>query len=318
MRAFLLRRILLAIPTIIGVTALIFAIMRMLPGDPLIVVFGIEQVTRMKPEERASLMHDMGFDAPWPVQYARWMKDLATGRFGESFLRGDPLSKMLANRGPITAEIGILAVIISWLVGIPVGIISALKPNSILDAVSSFMAVLFLAIPGFWLGLLIVLLLVSTIHYKAPIVASQIWRDPWANFQMVIGPAVIMGLGAAAQVARIARSSLFEVLREDYVRTARAKGLMDRLVLVRHALPNAMLPVITLTSLILGYALGGSVAIETAFGVPGLGRTLVVATVERDMSVVQNLVFLYSVVFVLINILVDISYARLDPRIRFQ
>jgi peptide/nickel transport system permease protein len=215
-------------------------------------------------------------------------------------------------------QIGVLSVLIACLLGLPVGVISALRPNSLLDALCSSGAVLFLAIPSFWLGLLIVAFLIIWFGYKAPITPVQLWHDPWANFQLVIGPAVVMGLGNAAQIARMSRSSLFEVLGEDYVRTARAKGLAEQVVLVRHALRTAILPVVTLSGLILGFAIGGSVAVEKAFAVPGLGRALVDAAVERDVTVVQNLVLLYALVFVAVNLLLDISYALLDPRVRLE
>jgi len=180
------------------------------------------------------------------------------------------------------------------------------------------MSILFLAIPGFWLGMLIVLALLFWFNYKAPLLVVHLWQDPWINVQLVIGPAIVLGLGQGAYIARMSRSCLLEVIREDYVRTARAKGVIEWLVLIRHTLPNALLPVITLSGILMGFVLGGSVAIEQAFGVPGLGRTLVTAVIERDIIVVQNLVFLYGLVFILINVLVDVSYAWLDPRIRYQ
>ncbi|MGH7416967.1 MAG: ABC transporter permease, partial [Candidatus Rokuibacteriota bacterium] len=180
------------------------------------------------------------------------------------------------------------------------------------------LSVLFIAVPGFWLGLLIVLALLFWFGYKAPIIIVQLWQDPWQNFQLIIGPAVVLGLAQGAYIARMSRSCLLEVIREDYVRTARAKGAVERAVVMHHALPNALLPVITISGVLLGFVLGGSVAVEQAFGVPGLGRALVVAIIERDIVVVQNLVLLYAGIFVLVNVLVDMSYAWLDPRIRYQ
>jgi peptide/nickel transport system permease protein len=212
----------------------------------------------------------------------------------------------------------LLAVLISWLVGLPVGILSALRPNSTVDNGARCLSILFLAIPGFWFGMLIVLALLFWFNYKAPLLVVHIWENPWVNFQLVIGPAVVLGLGQAAYIARMARSTLLEVIREDYVRTARAKGVIERLVVLRHALPNAVLPVITLSGILMGFVLGGSVAIEQAFGVPGLGRAMVTAVIERDVIVVQNLVFLYALIFVMVNLLVDISYAWFDPRIHYR
>ena len=316
MHRYLANRLLLALPTLFGISLLIFVVMRLLPGDPLIAFLDVRELSQLTPDHRASLMHDLGLDDPMYVQYGRWMKDVITGRLGESFLRGDPLSRMFLRRGPISAEIAVLAIVISWVVGIPSGIVSAIRPNSAIDSIVSFFSVLFLAIPSFWLGLLIVVALLQVADYKSPILVVHFWEDPWANFQIVIGPAAVLGLGAAAQVARFTRSSLFEILHEDYVRTARAKGLSARLVLVRHALPNAMLPVLTISGIVLALLLGGSVAVEKAFGVPGLGLTLVDAAMERDYSVVQNLTLLYAFIFVVVNIIVDITYGWLDPRIR--
>jgi peptide/nickel transport system permease protein len=245
------------------------------------------------------------------------MGDIATGRLGKSFFRGDTVADLILRRGPISAEIGILALILSWLVGLPIGILSATRPNGWADAIARSLSVLFIAVPGFWLGMLTVLALLFWFNYKAPIVIVQLWENPWQNFQLVLGPAMVLGLAQGAYIARMSRSCLLEVIREDYVRTARAKGAVEGAIVMRHALPNALLPVITISGVLLGFVLGGSVAVEQAFGVPGLGRALVTAVVERDIIVVQNLVLLYGLIFVAVNILVDLSYAWLDPRIRY-
>jgi peptide/nickel transport system permease protein len=315
---YLLRRAFFALGTLIGVSLIIFVVLRILPGDPLVAILGVEGHAKMAPADRVVLMRDLGLSDSLPVQYVRWMRDIATGELGKSFFRGDTVRDLILHRGPLSAEIAILALIISWLVGLPVGILSAIRPNGWADAVVRSLSVLFIAVPGFWLGLLIVLALLFWFGYKAPIIIVQIWENPWQNFQLIIGPAVVLGLAQGAYIARMARSCLLEVIREDYVRTARAKGTMERSVVMRHALPNALLPVITISGVLLGFVLGGSVAVEQAFGVPGLGRALVVAIVERDIIVVQNLVLLYAGIFVLVNVLVDMSYAWLDPRIRYQ
>jgi len=315
---YLLRRALFALGTMIGVSLIIFVVLRILPGDPLVAILGVEGHAKMDPADRAAIMRDLGLSDSLPVQYVRWMRDIATGELGKSFFRGDTVGDLILHRGPLSGEIAVLALIISWLVGLPVGILSAIRPNGWADAVVRTLSVLFIAVPGFWLGLLIVLALLFWFGYKAPIIIVQIWENPWENFQLIIGPAVVLGLAQGAYIARMARSCLLEVIREDYVRTARAKGTAERAVVMRHALPNALLPVITISGVLLGFVLGGSVAVEQAFGVPGLGRALVVAIVERDIVVVQNLVLLYAGIFVLVNVLVDMSYAWLDPRIRYQ
>jgi peptide/nickel transport system permease protein len=315
---YLLRRAFFALGTLIGVSLIIFVVLRILPGDPLVAILGVEGHAKMAPADRVVLMRDLGLSDSLPVQYVRWMRDISTGELGKSFFRGDTVRDLILHRGPLSAEIAILALIISWLVGLPVGILSAIRPNGWADAVVRSLSVLFIAVPGFWLGLLIVLALLFWFGYKAPIIIVQLWENPWQNFQLIIGPAAVLGLAQGAYIARMSRSCLLEVIREDYVRTARAKGTVERSVVLHHALPNALLPVITISGVLLGFVLGGSVAVEQAFGVPGLGRALVVAIIERDIIVVQNLVLLYAAIFVLVNVLVDMSYAWLDPRIRYQ
>jgi len=317
MQKYLARRALFALGTFIGVSVIIFVVLRVIPGDPLVAILGVEGHAQMKPEDRVRIMADLGLSAPLPVQYGRWLVDIGAGRLGKSFFRGDTVADLILHRGPISAEIALLSFIISWIVGLPVGILSAFKPNSLPDSVARALSVLFIAIPGFWLGMLIVLALLFWFGYKSPILIVHFWQDPWQNLQIVIGPALVLGLAQGAYIARMSRSCLLEVIGEDFVRTARAKGLRERLVILRHALPNALLPVVTISGVLLGFVLGGSVAVEQAFGVPGLGRALVVAVIERDIIVVQNLVLLYAVIFVAVNVLVDMSYAWLDPRIRY-
>ena len=317
MRKYLVRRALFALATLVGVSLIIFVVLRVLPGDPLVAILGVEGHARMTLADRVKIMHDLGLSDPLPLQYLHWLRDIASGQLGKSFFRGDTVAQLILHRGPISAEIGLLALIVSWLVGLPIGILSAVKPNSLIDNVARSLAILFIAIPGFWLGMLIVLALLFWFGYKAPIIIVHLWESPWQNLQIVIGPAVVLGLAQGAYIARMARSCLLEVIHEDYVRTARAKGVLERRVIMSHALPNALLPVITISGVLLGFVLGGSVAVEQAFGVPGLGRALVIALIERDIIVVQNLVLLYAVIFVLVNLLVDLSYAWLDPRIRY-
>ncbi len=317
MRKYLARRAIYAAVTLLGVSLSIFAILRVLPGDPLVAILGVEGHAQMKPADRERIMADLGLSDPLPIQYVHWLGDIGAGRLGKSFFRGDTVAELIRHRGPISAEIGMLALIVSWLVGLPVGILSAFRPNSLPDGVARALSVLFIAIPGFWLGILVVLALLFWFGYKAPIIITQLWQSPWENLQIVAGPAMVLGLAQGAYIARMSRSCLLEVISEDFVRTARAKGVREWLVVMRHALPNALLPVITISGVLLGFVLGGSVAVEQAFGVPGLGRALVTAVIERDIIVVQNLVLFYAVIFVAVNVLVDLSYAWLDPRIRY-
>ncbi len=318
MYSYIARRVVFGVLTVIGVSIMVFVVMRILPGDPLVAIFGPEGLTKLTQEQRASYMAELGLSDPLWIQYLRWVNDIVRGDFGRSFFRSESVADMILRRGPLTAEIALISVVLSWLVGIPVAIVSALKPNSWADSIVRFISILFIAVPGFWIGMLIVLGLLFWFGYRAPMVGVGFFTNPWDNLQLVIGPAIVLGLGQAAYIARMGRSSLLEVIREDYVRTARAKGLNRRLVIALHALPNALLPVITLSGVLLGLVLAGSIPVERAFGVPGLGYSMFQAVSERDVFVMQNLVFVYSVVFVMLNIVVDLSIALLDPRIRLR
>ncbi|HEX6610727.1 MAG TPA: ABC transporter permease [Hyphomicrobiaceae bacterium] len=318
MLSYIARRLVFGFLTIVGVSIVVFIIMRVLPGDPLVALFGPDGFTKLTEEQRAQYMSDLGLSDPLWKQYLAWVGDIIRGEFGRSFFRAESVADMISRRAPLTAQIAFLSVVFSWLVGIPVALVSALKPNSVWDNVTRFFSILFLAIPGFWFGILIVLALLFWFGYRAPLTGAPFFSDPLINLQIIIGPAIVLGLGQAAYIARMARSSLLEVIREDYVRTARAKGLSSRLVIALHALPNALLPVITLSGILLGFVLAGSIPVERAFGAPGLGDAMFIAVKERDVFVMQNLVFLYACVFVLLNIVVDVIIAWLDPRIRYQ
>jgi peptide/nickel transport system permease protein len=318
MYSYIARRLAFGALTVIGVSIMVFVVMRILPGDPLVAIFGPEGFTKLSDKERAGYMAALGLSDPLWVQYLAWVKDILRGDFGHSFFRSESVADMILRRGPLTAEIALISVVLSWLVGIPVALVSALRPNTITDSLVRFVSILFLAVPGFWVGMLIVLGLLFWFGYRAPMTGASLFVDPVANLQLVIGPAVVLGLGQAAYIARMGRSSLLEVIREDYVRTARAKGLNNRLVIAMHALPNALLPVITLSGVLLGLVLAGSIPVERAFATPGLGFAMFTAVSERDVFVMQNLVFLYAVVFVLLNIVVDVTIALLDPRIRYR
>jgi peptide/nickel transport system permease protein len=317
MHSYILRRLAFGALAVVGVSIVVFVVLRILPGDPLVAIFGPEGFSKLSEAERARYLADLGLSDPLPVQYLHWVQDIVRGDFGRSFFRAESVADMIYRRGPLTAEIALISVVLSWLVGIPVAVVSALRPNSVADNVLRFLSILFLAVPGFWLGMLIVLGLLFVFGYRAPLASVSLFDDPWANLQIVIGPAIVLGLAQAAYIARMARSSLLEVIREDYIRTARAKGLNRRVVVALHALPNALLPVITLSGILLGFVLAGSIPVERAFGTPGLGYAMALAVSERDVFVMQNLVFLYAVVFVILNLAVDLISAWLDPRIRY-
>jgi peptide/nickel transport system permease protein len=262
--------------------------------------------------------HSLGLDKPLYVQYLSWMHDVASGNLGQSFWTQEHISDLILRRGPITAEIAILAVLFSWIVGLPLGIASATHRNSWLDFLTRGTVTVFLAIPSFWVGLVIVLIGVLFFTWRPPLTITYLWDNPGLNLQIVLGPAFALGLGLAASNARLVRSTVLEVLHEDYVRTARAKGVREQLVLGHHVLRNAILPVITASGLAFSGLLGGAVATETAFGVPGLGNLLVQGLNSRDWMLVQNMVLLYGLIVVVINLTVDLSYGWIDPRIRFR
>ncbi|MCC7371889.1 MAG: ABC transporter permease [Chloroflexi bacterium] len=318
MNNYLLRRLLVTVPTIIGITMLIFLVMRILPGDPVSVVFGQEAFVSLSAADQERFRSDLGLNKPLYAQYLDWMAAVAKGDLGRSFWRNDTVADLLARRGPITVQIALMAIVFSWLVGIPVGILSAVRRGSMQDHVARLLATLFLAIPSFWLGVAVVLVGVLYFSWRPPIEIAYLWTDPLKNLQMTIGPAIALGAGAGAYVARITRSSILELMYADFVRTARAKGVGERQVIWRHVFINAVLPVLTLSGLILAGLLGGSVAVETAFGVPGLGTALVRALADRDYMVVQNLVLVYAVIFATVNLAVDLAYGWFDPRIRYD
>lgn len=318
MQRYIARRLLLSVPTIVGVTILIFLAMRVIPGDPLAMIQAEGSARRvLSADELQQARASLGLDKPYYLQYLSWMGDILRGDLGQSFWRGDKVRDIIARRAPITAEIALIAIAISWLLGVPIGILGAIRPNSWLDVTTRLGVILFLAIPSFWLGLLLIAGSVLWLNWRPSLTIVYFTDDPVKNLQMVIGPAIVMGVGLAAVIARVARASTLEVLHEDYVRTARAKGVPEKLVLMLHVFRNALLPIITVSGLALGGLLGGSVAVERAFGVPGLGQALVMALNERDWMVIQNLVLLYGLIFTVLNLVIDISYGWVDPRIRY-
>jgi peptide/nickel transport system permease protein len=319
MHTYLLRRVLASLPTLFGVTVLIFIAMRVIPGDPISLITSEGGMNyALSDEEINAVRHSLGFDRPYHEQYLSWIGDVLSGELGRSFWRQEPIRDQILRRAPITAEIGLMAIALSWIIGLPIGILSAVKRNAWPDYISRVFVIFFVAVPSFWVGLLIVLAEVLIFNWRPSLTIIYFWEDPWRNLQMTLGPAIVLGFGVAALTARMTRSATLEVLHEDYVRTARAKGLREKLVIVRHVLRNALLPVVTISGLALGGLLGGSVAVERAFGVPGLGQLLVMGFGERDWMLIQNLVLIYGVVFTVINLMIDLTYALLDPRIGYS
>jgi len=317
MYQYVLRRLLYAIPTLLGITMLIFLVLRVLPGDPLSILYGEGGVGSLSNADLATIRHQFGFDRPLYQQYGYWLKDLLTGNLGHTLARGDSVAEIIQERGILTGEIAVLAVLVSWLVGLPAGILSAMRQNSVGDYLARFCTILFLAVPGFWVAMLVVIGTLTAFNYRPPLGIIPPWEDPIANLKIVAGPGVVLGLATSAYIARLTRSTFLDVIREDYIRTAWAKGVRETTVILHHALRNAVLPVLTISGVLFGFLLSASVAVEQAFAVSGLGTALVQAFQERDLLVVQTLVLLYGVVFVVVNLLIDLAYVWVDPRIRY-
>ena len=317
MYQYVLRRLLYAIPTLLGITMLIFFVLRILPGDPLSILYGESGVGSLSNADLATIRHQFGFDRPLYQQYGYWLKDLLTGNLGHTLARGDSVAEIIQERGILTGEIAVLAVLVSWLVGLPAGILSAMRQNSVGDYLARFCTILFLAVPGFWVAMLVVIGTLTAFNYRPPLGIIPPWEDPIANLKIVAGPGGVLGLATSAYIARLTRSTFLEVIREDYIRTAWAKGVRETMVVLHHALRNAVLPVLTISGVLFGFLLSASVAVEQAFAVSGLGTALVQAFQERDLLVVQTLVLLYGVVFVVVNLLIDLAYVWVDPRIRY-
>jgi peptide/nickel transport system permease protein len=315
---YLRRRLIASAITVFGVSLLIFLVMRVLPGDPVAVVFGQESFATLSEADRQRFRADLGLEQPLHLQYLGWLGDIARGDLGRSFWRNDSVAELLARRGPISVQIALMAMLFAWLAGVPLGVLSAVRRDSWLDHLGRVGSALLLAIPPFWLGVVVVLVGVLAFSWRPPLEVAHLWSDPLQNLQLTVGPALALGLGAGAYLARMSRASMLELHVTVFQRTARAKGLAERQVIWVHALLNALLPLLTLSGLLLAGLLGGSVAVESAFGVPGLGLSLVRALADRDYIVVQNLVLLYALAFTLLNLAVDLAYGWLDPRIRYD
>jgi peptide/nickel transport system permease protein len=316
MRAYVLKRVLSLVPTLVGVTILVFLMVRMIPGTVVDQLIGTE--ARVDESTKAAMRAFFGLDQPLHVQYWNWFSGLLRGDLGQSWRSGLPVSKMIFDRLAVTAELGLLALAVSLLVGIPLGILSAVRENTGLDHVVRVVSLFSLSIPIFWQAAMLILALSLWFNWVPPVEYAPPTRDPLGNLKQMILPAIVLGTVVAAQVMRMTRSSLLEVLRHDYVRTARAKGLAERLVVSRHALGNALIPIITVIGVQVGYLLGGAVVTEEVFTLPGVGRLVLNAVYERDYPLVQGTILFIAVLFMLSNLAVDLLYAYLDPRIRYE
>ncbi len=318
MRTYLTKRLLLIVPTLFGVAAVVFVIMRVIPGDVTLLILGGDQTGRIDPQQVAAMRQQLGLDQPLAVQFGTWLWGVVRLDFGKSLWTGQPVIEEVLIRLPLSLEVAILATIVSVLLAIPLGMLAAVRQDSWVDYVIRVGSIGGQAIPSFWVGILVILFLVIYFGWGPPLEFTPPWIDPWANFQQLVWPVVTVGYRYAAVTTRMTRSTVLEVLREDYIRTAWAKGLRERVVVIRHALKNAMLPVITLIGTEFAFLIGGLVVTETVFTLNGVGRFVVDAVAHRDYPVVQALVFLIAFCFVVVNLLIDLTYAWFDPRIRYH
>lgn len=319
MGKYVVRRLILFIPTIGILSLVIFGLMRVLPGDVAMkLISGDEGVTSVSGLGLDQLREMMGLNRPLHIQYLTWLWDIARGNLGESLTTGQPISEGILARLSLTVELALLAKIMSLLLGIPIGIVSAMKRNSLVDYALRFFSIFFLAAPVFWLALMVVLAGALWFNWSTPLGYYLLWEHPRENLAQLMFPAFILSTGGMAIMARITRSSMLEVLGEDYIRTARAKGLGEKVVIVRHALKNAMIPVLTIAGISFGGLLGGSVILEVIFGINGMGRYFVEAIRIQDYPVVQGVVVVFGVFVMGINLVVDLLYGWLDPRIIYR
>ncbi|MBI4340603.1 MAG: ABC transporter permease [Chloroflexi bacterium] len=319
MGTYITRRLLLVPPTLLIVSVFIFLVLRVVPGDVAhTILAGREGATALRPEDLAKLRTQLGLDRPLAVQYFSWISGLARLDLGDSLFHGEPVIQEFKRRFPVTLELAVLTLLISLSIGIPLGVLMAIKQDTMTDYGLRIVSILGIAMPGFWIGSLVILFLSLVLHWIPPIGYVSLWKDPWSNFQQLIFPALVLGYLLSALTARMTRSTMLEVLREDYVRTARAKGLRESVVIGRHALKNALLPVITIVGSQFGHLLGGTLIMEALFSIPGMGNALISALNERDYPIVENFLVIMVLWFLLINLAVDVAYAQLDPRIRFN
>ncbi len=313
------RRALLFIPTMVLLTGLVFLFMRIIPGDPaLLILAGNTGEGSYTEETLARLQHELGTDRGLATQYGNWMWDLLRGDLGNSYVRGLAISDMLAVRLPLTLELTIISILISFILAVPLGVISALTQNTLPDYIARVIAFTGIAIPTFVTGLITVYLLVRVFNWLPPLDYAQIWEDPIKNLTQMFFPSLALGFFMMAFIARVTRSSMLEVLREDYIRTARSKGLAEKRVVFIHALQNAFLPIITVSGWAFGILLGGTVIIERIFTLPGMGTLLLDSIFNRDYPVVQAEILVIAGLVLFLNLVVDLLYAWVDPRIRFN
>lgn len=312
MLRYVLFRALSVIPTLLGISILVFGVTYLIPGDPALVIAG----TETSPDVIAQIRHEWKLDQPFYVRYAYWLGNILHGNLGESYFSHQTVLQLVGHAMPITAELALLALLVALLISIPAGIVSAVRAGSAFDLAATAVGFAGLSIPGFWLGIMLIYVFAVALHLLPAGGYTPIAGGLGANLQQMILPAVALGLFASTQLMRYLRASMLDVLGTDAIRTARAKGLAERVVLVRHAMRNALVPFMTVLGVQLGYLLGGTVIIESVFALPGMGRLVLNAILNRDYQVATGIILIIATAFVLLNLLVDLLYPVLDPRVR--
>jgi peptide/nickel transport system permease protein len=310
---YVARRVLAIVPVLFGISVLVFVLVHLIPGDVAQILLG----TQATQEQIETLRRTYGLDRPLPLQYADWLSHVVRGDFGVSLRTSRPVLPDLVSRFGVTVQLTSLSMVIALLVAIPLGVASAANRGRRSDAISRVVALLGLSIPNFWLGTMLILFVSVVLKWLPPPGFVSLLDNPWLAIQTLILPSLALGTAVAAFIMRMVRSSLLEVLRQDYIRTAHAKGLGEQVVLYRHALKNAFIPVLTVIGVQIGYLLGGAVIIESIFSLPGMGRFLLDSINNRDYSIVQGGVLFIALIFSVVNLLVDLVYGWLDPRIRY-
>jgi peptide/nickel transport system permease protein len=318
MLQYIIKRLLFMIPTLIGVAILIFLLLRVVPGDVVEAKY-LAQGSQFQSQELMDLERKkLGLDQPLWRQFTTWMGGLLRLDFGVSMWTGSPITEEIKLRFALSLQLAVMATVVATLLAIPLGIIAALKQDTWVDYAVRVFSIAGLAMPSFWLGILMILGMLIIFKWLPPMVYTPFWVNPWDNLAQLIWPALAVGYRYSAVATRMMRSAMLEVLREDYIRTARAKGLLVKLILARHAMKNAMLPVVTVVGLEFAFLLGGLVVTEQVFNLNGLGLLFVEAISHRDYTLTQALVLIVASVFIFVNFATDIAYAWLDPRIRFR
>jgi peptide/nickel transport system permease protein len=320
MGKYAMRRALLFLPTLLLATVMVFALFWIVPGDPALTILGGGEGDSgtVSPEQLQRLRQTLGLDRPIYVQYASWLWSVLHGDLGTSLWYKTPVWAQLKDRFLVTMELAVMAILLAFCAAVPLGIISAVKQDTGFDYCSRIFCVIGIALPTFWLGILIVYALAACFQWLPPLGYATLWDDPLLNLQQLIFPALTLAFVDLAFVARVTRSAMLEVMREDYLRTARAKGVREMTVIGRHALKNALLPVVTISGYQFGRLLGGVIIVESIFVVPGMGTLLIDSIVHRDFIVIQAVVLLIAAVVLTLNLVIDLLYGLLDPRIRYE